>query len=143
MKTCKLSLWIVLAGAGLVACGSNTSNNNPDAGGGGIIVNETGGASGTGGTGGALPSSYDSGLDAVTTPADAPMETSPTTQTEVGTSPMDMGEGGSSSSLVNCTGLTPAQCNDLIINPATLDPAIVTVPPGPDPSVLYPACSAI
>ena len=138
MKTLKLStlVFTLVCGAWL-GCGD--SGGTP-AGTGGSIGK--GGALGTGGvigTGGAV----DGGGGMGGAVYDAPMGGS-----EVGPGQEAGGQGGTSgitcgaTGYVDCTGLTPAQCHDLIINPPTIEDCVVSPVPGANPPVLYPNCSA-
>jgi hypothetical protein len=141
MKTLKLStlVFTLVCGAWL---GCSSTNNGSGTGGsigkggalgtGGVLVG-TGGALGTGGA-------VDGGGG---TAYDAPMGGS-----EVGPSPEADGQGSSgggtsgATGYVDCTGLTLAQCHDLIINPPTIQDCVVALTPGANPTVPYPNCSA-
>jgi len=137
MKTLKLSTLVFT-----LVCGAwlGCSNTNNGSGTGGSLGK--GGALGTGGvlgTGGAI----DGGGGMGGTPYDAPIIGS-----EAGPGQEAGGQGGSSGTCgatgyVDCTGLTPAQCHDLIINPPTIEDCVVTPVPGANPPVLYPNCSAL
>jgi hypothetical protein len=109
----------------------------------------TGGAPGTGGvvgppaTGGSIAPA--TGLDAQVADVakDAPMGA------ETGL-PLDAAPAIDSGTVptgrtVDCTGLLPAACHDLIINPnpATVPDTVLPQDPGPDPTPGYPACAAI
>jgi len=128
MKTFKLStlIFALVFGAWL-GCGSSKSTSG------------AGGSPGTGGTlgsggapdgGGGMGGSTNDALSA------GGSEGSP-----------EAGQGGSSGTCgatgyVDCTGLTPAQCHDLITNPPTIEDCVIIQVPGANPAVPYPNCSA-
>jgi len=118
------SLLLILLAAPFLGCGSSTNNSDAAHGGaggsGGTLSDDaaTGGVGATGGSGGSMP--MDSGLP-----------------------PTEGIDGGTCNAPIDCTGLSPAQCHDRIINPSCLPDGVLPQDPGPDPTVPYPACSAI
>src|SRR5450631_3589439 len=121
------SLLLILLAAPFLGCGSSTNNSDAahgSAGGSGGTLSDdaaTGGVGATGGSGGSLlPIPMDS---------DVP--------------PTGAVDGGTCNAPIDCTGLSPAQCHDRILNPLCLPDGVVPQEPGPDPTVPYPACSAI
>lgn len=119
MKIFKLSmLALALAGFGVFGCGSsNPSPPNyifPSSG--GSMATDTLGAGGGGGT--------DSGIADSPIPTDVPPP----------------GEAGPAAGCGDCTGLTPQQCQDCIIN--QVPNGVLIQDPGPNPAILYPECTA-
>ena len=118
MKTLKLSILALgLACAGFAGCGSNGPSNNDAP----VVV-----------------------PDAPVVVPDAPVVPGP----DGGVVQQDASMGevpiqGTSGTYVDCTGLTPAQCHDRIINPPTVPETVVTQPTGAAPAPGYPACTAI
>jgi hypothetical protein len=132
MKIIKLSTLVfalifgVWLGCGGSSGGSGTGGSRGE---GGTL--STGGALGTGGA-----------VDGGSTAYDAPM-----IGREAGQSQEAGGQGGSSGTCganeyVDCTGLTPDQCHDLITNPPTIPDCVSALIPGQNPTVPYPNCSA-
>jgi len=127
MKTLKLStLVFALVFGAWLGCGSS----KPGSGTGGSLV-----MGGSLGTGGALDGGGGMGGITYDAPSAGGSEGSP-----------EAGQGGSSTcgatGYVDCTGLTPAQCHDLITNPPTIQDCIAALNPGANPPILYPNCSA-
>ena len=130
MKTLKLStLALTFIFGAWLGCGSGSSNNG------------TGGSFGSGGTngmGGAMGGQFDANgmggtFDAGATDAPSALEV-----------PIDApgSEAASLPSALDCTGLTPEQCHDHIINPPSLPDGVLPQDPGANPSVPYPNCSS-
>ena len=135
MKILKLSLVaFTLTGAGILGCG-NSSPNQADH----YVFPSSGGtsgldASGMGGTGG---NTMDGSGSESAVPTDVPL---PGTETGSNTPDSTSGEAGATVGGCDCTLLTPAQCQDCIIN-LTPDGVLIQEP-GPNPSILYPECTA-
>jgi hypothetical protein len=120
-----------------MGCGSSSPTKNDAALGG---SSGSGGAIGSGGSGGSVADAN----TAIDLGAGGGSD---------GSTGVDLGAGGSTSPIdgppsntggrVDCSGLTPAQCHDLIINPTTLPDGVVPQDPGPNPTVPYPNCAAI
>jgi hypothetical protein len=119
--TCS-SLFFVLLGSPFLGCGSNTQG--PDS--------AAGGSSGSGGT---LP--YDAAAGGVVS---AGGSISPI---DSGVAPTGGIGGGTCDTPIDCTGLTPAQCHDRILNPPCVPDGVLPQEAGLDPTVPYPNCSAI
>jgi hypothetical protein len=116
------SLLLILLSAPFFGCGSSTQS--PDA--------AHGGAGGAGGT---VPSDAAAGGVVGTGGSVSPIDSDVPPTGDVG--------GGTCNTPIDCTGLTPAQCHDRIINPACLPEGVLPQDLGPDPAVPYPNCSAI
>ena len=129
MNILKLSTLVpALALAGWMGCGGGHGT-----GGTGGTVGPAGSGGSPAGSGGAfsdanadLPALLDAPMDEALGIPDVP--------------PVDTGPGHP---LVDCTGLTPAQCHLLIINPPALPDGVLPQDPGPNPAPGYPACSAM
>ena len=120
MKIFKISMFsLALAGFGVFGCGSS-GTSPPDSvlpGNGGSITRDTGGLGGSGGT------------DSSSGP-DIPVQLDVPQPDEAGTA---VGCG-------DCTGLTPQQCQDCIINQTPN--GVFIQDPGPNPAILFPECTA-
>jgi len=137
MKLFKIStIALAMALSGWIACSSDNNGGKSDApvisGNGGTMAPD--GPMGTGGSGGSLDAAV---LDSAV--ADAPI------QSDINN--LDSGpvidapppfDGGTNP----CTSLTADQCHLAIINPATNNPSVSALDPGPNPTVPYPNCAA-
>jgi hypothetical protein len=120
-------LLLILLAAPFLGCGSSTNNSDAAHGGvggsGGTLSDDAaaGGGGATGGSGGSiLPIPMDSGVP-----------------------PTGVVDSGTCNTPIDCTGFTPAQCHDRILNPSCFPDSVLPQDPGPDPTIPYPACSAI
>jgi len=128
--------------ASFMGCGSSSPTKNDAALGG---SSGSGGAIGSGGSGGSVADA-NTAID-----LGAGGGSGGSTGVDLGaggsTSPIDStgidGTSGNTGRGPDCTGLTPAQCHDLIINPPTLPDGVFPQDPGPNPTVPYPNCAAI
>src|ERR1019366_2755722 len=111
------SLLLILLAAPFLGCGSSTNNSDAahgGAGGSGGTLSDDAATGGVGATGGSGGSILPGAVD-----------------------------GGTCNAPIDCTGLSPAQCHDRILNPLCLPDGVLPQDPGPDPTVPYSACSAI
>ena len=123
-------LLLILLAAPFLGCGSST--NNSDA--------AHGGAGGSGGSGGTLSDAAATGGVGATGGSGGSILPIPM---DSGVPPTGAVDGGTCNTTIDCTGLTSAQCHDRILNPPCLPDSVLPQDPGPDPTVPYPACSAI
>ena len=153
MKLLKISTIALAMGlTGWVACGDSGSNK-PDApplvlpgtGGSAIPLDTASGSGGAGGSTGTPDAALDTGRDIAFGPDASDTSLPPVVDggqvldaASFDTSPVD----GVLLPPNICTGLTPAQCHDAIINAAT-DPSVSALDPGANPPVPFPNCSAL
>jgi len=142
MKTLKLSTLVLTFTFGAwLGCSGGSSNNgtsgslSPSGAGGKGGASGMGGTVDAGGMGGTIDASGLGGtIDAGATDTPSAPEV-----------PVDA-SGSEASSLpgaLDCTGLTPEQCHDHIINPPSLPDGVLPQDPGANPTVPYPNCSSM